>query len=266
MNNTFLNTNIITQISNRYKFVFRRSLNLSDPRLFTEKLQYLKIYEDISLKVICADKFLLKKHLCEEKCKELSLPTIQVIDSINETLLNYNNCIIKCNHGSGMNILVKDKIQNRDLIILDNWLKMDYSMRCFEPWYHYIKPKIIIEPIIKNIKDIEVFCFNGEPLFYQYGTVHENYSNYYDLKWNFIKEISRKVCKNDSIKIDPRPKKLDEIYYYSKKLSKPFKFVRVDFIFNENELYCNELTFCPGGGFQVYEGNGDLLIGNMLKI
>ena len=54
--------------------------------------------------------------------------------------------------------------------------------------------------------------------------------------------------------------------YLATKLSKDFKFVRVDLYPRNEGIFLGELTFTPGGGRQTYLGDGDLKIGQMLDL
>ena len=60
--------------------------------------------------------------------------------------------------------------------------------------------------------------------------------------------------------LDEKPAKLDVIKAYAETLSKGFPFVRVDFIVSSDSVYCEELTFAPGGGFSPFKDNGDELM------
>ena len=59
---------------------------------------------------------------------------------------------------------------------------------------------------------------------------------------------------NEIEDIPPRPMCLDEMLYYSRMMSSPFPFVRVDFYNVGDKLYFGELTFSPGGGIDVIQG------------
>jgi hypothetical protein len=53
----------------------------------------------------------------------------------------------------------------------------------------------------------------------------------------------------------------------SRRLSKPFPFVRVDFYDLENKFYIGELTFYPGGGFNLFNNKvWDYKLGEMLYL
>jgi hypothetical protein len=61
--------------------------------------------------------------------------------------------VIKTNHASGTNIIVKDKksleieVTNKQL---SNWLKMNYANSFGEMFYYNIKPQFLIEELIEN--------------------------------------------------------------------------------------------------------------------
>lgn len=57
------------------------------------------------------------------------------------------------------------------------------------------------------------------------------------------------------------------MYEYAKKLSKPFKFVRVDFYNYNGKVIFGELTFTPAGCTSTsYIDNWDQKLGDMLNI
>ena len=64
-----------------------------------------------------------------------------------------------------------------------------------------------------------------------------------------------------------KPNNFNLMVDYSKKLSKLFKFVRVDFYEVNNKVYLGELTFTPGACVFNYKNPEDnILVGDMLKI
>jgi hypothetical protein len=66
---------------------------------------------------------------------------------------------------------------------------------------------------------------------------------------------------------DSLPTKFDEMVEYAKKLSEPFKFVRVDFYEINGTVYLGELTFTPGANYFRYKNHEDeIKLGNMLNL
>ena len=87
-----------------------------------------------------------------------------------------NAFVLKCNHGSKWQYIIKNKnefIQNKRLFELvkrniTGWLEQEYWVwGGFELNYKGIAPKIIIEEFIgsekETNKEIEVYCFNNKP-------------------------------------------------------------------------------------------------------
>ena len=63
------------------------------------------------------------------------------------------------------------------------------------------------------------------------------------------------------------PKSFELMKQYSKKMSKDFKFVRVDFYEENGCIYLGELTFTPGAFIVKYEHPEDeITVGNLLKL
>ena len=259
---------IADEIKKRYYKVFNKELDLKNPVLFTEKLQYLKIHETTKLKSICADKLKVQDYFIDTLGKNIGFPIFDVYHNADELdNISHFPVIAKCNHGSGMNKVFNNK---RDVILsintFDYWLNTDYSLNSIEPWYRYIEPSILIEPYIVNFQEIKMFVFNGETKIIE--ILDNNAHRYYDTKWNQLPWLKRTYHPSPENIIDKKPDNLEELCEISNKLAEPFKFVRVDFIIDNdtNKFYCSEMTFAPGAGFCVYSGDGDMILGEMLKI
>ena len=71
----------------------------------------------------------------------------------------------------------------------------------------------------------------------------------------------------DKEHLDPKPKNLDLMLEYARKLSSDFKFVRVDFYVVNDELFLGELTFTPDGGvFNYKDKETEIYWGNQIKL
>ena len=63
------------------------------------------------------------------------------------------------------------------------------------------------------------------------------------------------------------PTQVDKMLEYAKKLSKEFKFVRVDFYEVNRRIYLEEMTFTPGAFIFTYGRSEDeIAVGNLLNI
>lgn len=265
----------IPQIKNQYISRVGKSLDLENPKTLTEKIQWLKIYDSTFLKTYCADKILLHNY-SEMKLKtDICIPILAIYDEPEQ--IEYeklpNKFVIKCNHGSGYNIIVKDKSTiNRQKINeqLKKWKNENYALFGAELQYYNIQRKIFIEEykesITNDLVDYKFWCFNGEPKYFSIGAGHGHGAlNYYgfDMKLYTYQRLDYKCDRTVKWK---RPNTLDEMIEKAKILSKEFKFVRVDFYEIDNKVYLGELTFTPGDGYFKFENDGDLKIGQMLDL
>lgn len=248
-------------------------LNLENPKRFTEKLNWLKIYDSSFLKTYCADKLLVREYVKDKLGKDLSIPVIGIYDKFEDIDFSKlpKDYVIKCNHGSGMNIIVKDGKVNKSEVKqkLDKWMKTDY-LHALEFFYKPIQKKIFIEEYKDNgdigLIDYKFWCFNGEPKFYSVGAGNgHGRTNYYNLDGTLSK-YQRKDLLPDLSKHWEKPKDFDEMVDDAKILSKDFKFVRVDFYEVNDKIYLGELTFLPNAGYVSYNKDIDIELGNMLKI
>lgn len=259
---------------------FGLNINLDNPTTIQDKLNWLNIYDPMLLKSKCADKVLLHEYSKETLGEDICVPIYGSWDKTKDIEWDKlpNKFALKCNHGSGMNIICKDKnkFNKIDAIKkLDRWLSIDYAFfhgGC-ESHYHDIKRKVFAEKYIGNENgkcptDYKFWCFNGEPKFIH--VVHDRFSSimhfdFYDLDFNKI-DLEQTNHPKSNIKL-PTPKALDKMIEFSKKLSKPFKFVRCDFYEIDDEPILGEMTFVPDMGiFKYKDTNDNKRIGDMLKV
>lgn len=255
---------------------------LDNPKTIQEKLRWLNIYDipwsdeySMPLKSVCTDKLIMKKYIQNILGEDISVPTLFVYNNINEIEWDKlpNNFIIKCNHDSGSTIVCKDKSKfdkANCILKLNKRLSIDYTFRSgFESHYHWIDRKIIVEELLEDenqkesLYDYKFWCFNGEPKLYTINDGHGHgdimYYKMDDSEYNLYN-----IHNNSKYK---KPNNFNLMVDYSKKLSKLFKFVRVDFYEVNNKVYLGELTFTPGACVFNYKNPEDnILVGDMLKI
>lgn len=247
--------------------------NLDEPETIQEKLMWLNIYDADSLKSDCADKLKVKEYARNILGVDLGVPTIKVWDNADDIDFSElpERFVLKCNHGSGMNIIVQDKSKlNEDDARqkLNRWMNDDFSMRNgFESHYHWIERKIFAEKIIGNgcgeLRDYKFWCFNGEPNFWTIndGNGHGDIMYYHmdGSEWNPYQVKSH----NDYIK----PKTFDMMVEYSRKLSEVFKFARIDFYEINEQPLIGEITFTPGCfTFKYKKHEDEIIVGGLLKL
>lgn len=253
-------------------------LNLDNPKTISEKLNWLKIYDSTFLKTLCSDKLKAREYVEDKIGKDLFLPVLGVYDKFEQIDFSKlpKDYVIKCNHGSGMNIIVKDgridKVDAKSKI--DKWMQTDY-LHLLEFTYKPIQKKIFIEQYAENagknaLTDYKFSCFNSEPKLCQVMNdrfTNNLHFNYYDINFNKLTDISRNDHPANYALKDEKPKNWELMLQYAKKLSENFKFVRIDFYEINDEVCISELTFYPNGGYLKYKNKDtELKLGNLLKI
>ncbi len=257
-----------------------RGVNYNDSNATTiqEKINWLTIHENPEYKANIVDKILLHEYSKKILGKDICVPILKIYNSSNEIDLNElpDKFVLKCNHGSAMNILCnnKSKLNIKEAKKkLDKWMKINYALIGFEFQYLYVKKKIFAERyLIDDIQDYKIYCFNGKPKFIRVQKYLPDHSgiinNYYNLDWtlNEIETGIQNYIRMPNAKFK-KPKNLALMIKYSKKLSSEFSFVRVDFYEVNNVVYLGEMTFTPSNSvFKCKDKNQSLYLGEMLDI
>lgn len=272
--------------TNAEKFLLRkfynkqgRKLKLNKPLLYSDKLQWLKLYWRDPVAEICADKFAVRKYVEDKIGKDYLNELYDVFDSVNQINLDTlpNKFVLKATHGSGYNVVCEDK-NNMDwesqLKRLHRSMKKNYYWENREWVYRNIKPRIICEKFLKQddgdeLRDYRFFCFNAEPKFitvdFSITDKKKTRRNLYDLKWNLMNaEIS--YPKETNIKVN-KPEKLGEMIELSRKLSSGFPHTRVDFYYIDNRIIFGEITFFHQSGMgKIYPEEFEIEMGNWLEL
>lgn len=252
-------------------------LDLDNPVTFNEKIQWLKVNGDLQCMAKLADKYLVKQFVEEKLGSSYLVKLLGVWDNANE--INFdklpNKFVLKCNHGCGYNIIVKDKYKiNIDEIKqkLNYWMKEDYGHKgAFEIHYSLIKHKIIAEEYIEQMDgglyDYKVHCFNGIPRFIQLIgdrdiERHDGRQVVLDTGWN-IQEWTFGDYPRYEKKIES-PECLKELIEVAKILSKDIIYVRVDLYIIDGQIKVGEMTFTPAGGYYKYNSDWTPRVNYML--
>lgn len=256
---------------------FGKNFSISNPVTFNEKLQWLKINWKSDLAEKCSDKYLVREYLISlglgKLLNELYLVTDD-FDKIDFSRLP-KKFILKMTHGSHMNLICKDKDtlnKNKYKNKINLWKSLNYAYNGAEFNYLNLKPKIVIEKFLEDSKyneimDYRIFCFNGIPEFIHVDyDVENSYSRQvYDIDWNELDFDYARI--NVLGKNFEKPKLLNEMLEYSRTLSKPFPFVRVDFFIANDSLFFAELTFYPSSGFaEFYPSRYDKIYGDKIDL
>ena len=262
-------------VKHYYKKAFKVDLNLENPKSFNEKLQWLKLYYRNPEMAICADKYEAQKYIKDKELGHILNLQLAVYENTNDINIKElpDKFVLKASHGSGWNIICKDKNQFRWYgwkKLMNSWLKQNLYIYGREWVYNEMKPRIICEKYLETkngeLFDYKFFCLNGNVEFIQVTDNDENSAkiNLYTIEWNLMKE---KYAYSGSPKDIQKPKQLDEMIKIAKILSEPFPFARIDLYDVNKKIIFGEITFFPSSGFKGFEPKEfGLELGKRLKL
>lgn len=264
-------------VKERWFKMINKPLNLDNPVTFNEKIQWLKLYNSIPIKTRLADKYLVREYVKNKIGKEYLIPLLGVYDKFEE--INFgmlpDKFVIKCNHGSGYNIIVKDKskLNLKDIqTTINNWMNINYPfVYGMELHYRDIEPKIIIEEFMDDgtgdLKDYKITCFNGKPelIWVDSDRFTNHKRNLYDLNW---KQLPYKINSHyETFPSPEKPKNLKKLLKFASILSNNFIYVRVDFYIINQKIFFSEMTFASESGYgNIEPHNFDLYLGSLIKL
>ena len=239
-----------------WSFKNKKPLNLDRPKTFDEKIQWLKIYDSIPIKTILNDKYLMRDWVTDKIGEEYLIPLLGTYNQFKDIEFKKlpNQFVIKCNYGSGYNIIVKDKSQlnlTEAKKKVDKWMNENYvSNSTLDLECRDIKHKIIIEKYVDrsgDLKNYEIFCFNGIPKLILTKTHRYQYHllNFYDLNSNYLSFTNYTI--SSSLEKDKYIVKMVEL---ASKLSVDFIFVKVDFYKVNGIIYFNKMSFTTSGSIE----------------
>lgn len=260
----------------QYFLRMHKFLNLKKPKLFTEKIQWLKLYDCTPIKTDLSDKLQVREWIKEKIGEKYLKKVYGIYDSFDEIDFSIlpDEYVIKTNHGCNMQLLVIEggKVNLKlDRERFSKHLNTNYAYKSkFEMQYKNIKPKIFTEEYIKNTNEIFeylFFCFNGEPKYVLFGSNKRTDNikcTMFDMNWNNCGFNYGCSMHTEDV---PKPINFDEMISIAKTLSKDFKFVRVDLHNVNGKIYFGEMTFTPASGFMKFNPpKYDRILGDLLKL
>lgn len=257
----------------RYRYVFKKKLNLKNPQDLNEKILWAKLFSDTTRWTELADKRKVRNYVENVGLGETLVKLYATwykkedvdFDVLPETF------IIKANNGDGKGT---NKIINKSELtpektaeyvnMIGKWLnRKNIGALHAEPQYKHMTPCVIaeevlpLEPGASSLTDYKMWCFNGKCYYIWVCNDRSSGGNSahvmtYDLTWNPHPEYS--VFNSDYQQGDilTMPDNLNEMIITAETLSKSFPEVRVDLYNVNGKIYFGELTFTSQGGFMDF--------------
>jgi hypothetical protein len=205
------------------------------------------------------DKFKVREYVVQKQLGHLLNTIFGVYDRFEEIPFGDlpDRFVLKANHGSGWNLICKDKRRlNLESArrLIDGWLRSNYYQYGREWAYKDIRPRIICEQYLENeefgeLIDYKFYCYGGVPevIFVCSGRFSPGGVRYdaYDMGWTKIPAFKGKPAAGLDL---PKPMDFEVMRDIARKLSEGFPFVRVDLYSVKGRIYFGELTFYPDNG------------------
>lgn len=256
---------------------FGRFINLKNPKTFSEKLQWLKLYNRRPEYTQMVDKYAVKQYVADKIGTEHIIPTIDVWNRPEDIDFDKlpNSFVLKTTHSGGSSgvVICKDKSKlniKKAIKKLKKSLKTDLSKSKKEWPYRNVPRKIIAEKYMEDeygeLRDYKFYCFNGEVKFIKvdYHRFSEHRRKIYDTQWNLLPLIY--VCPNNNDDLI-MPKNFEQMLDIAKTLSKNIPHLRVDLYNINGKIYFGELTFFPTSGYRYLIPNEwNYKFGDWLKL
>ena len=259
-------------------------IDWKNPKTFSEKLQWLKLYDRKPIYTKMVDKYAVKEHVAKIIGEEYIIPTLGVWDRPED--IDWNSLpqkfVLKTTHGGGGSgvVICKDKttFDRANAIVKLKRSLSQCGYRTLREWpYKNVPKKVIAEVYLENnvhevddfdLKDYKLFCFNGRPEFCQVisGRTNEMCVDFYNMKWEHQPFHEPKDYPFSDIE-HKKPFCFEKMYQMATTLSNGLSFLRVDFYELEGKVYFGELTFFPTSGFGGFNPNEwDYKLGEMIKL
>lgn len=245
-----------------YRLFYGHKLNLENPKLYSEKMQWLKLFYRKPEFTQMVDKYEVKKLVTDKLGGGIVIPCYGVWNSFDDIDFDQlpNQFCLKCTHDSGSYVVCKDK-PTFDKEAARKKLMKNLNKNFFyefREWpYKNVKPRIIAEkyePSLGNVgsEEYKLTCCDGEvkAITVCGGVPHADYS----LRSNdtFTKDWKRQDWyayykpKGGDIK---KPTQMDKIIEMSEELSKGIPYIRIDWYIIDGKPYFGEFTFYTWAGF-----------------
>lgn len=273
-------------LSLRYRCQMGHWINWKNPKTFTEKLQWLKVYDYKPEYTKMVDKLAAKDYVASRIGEEYIIPTLGVWDRVED--IDWDSLpdqfVLKTTHGGGGGgvVVCSDKTyfdKAKAIKKLQTSMHSNAGKTYRERPYLNVPRKIIAEKFMaerrakvnsknSDLPDYKFFCFNGKVKCFKidFGRFVEHHANYYSPVGKLL-PFGEKCLEPDPNHKEVMPDNLTDMIKVAEELSKGFKFLRVDLYNVKDKIYFGELTFYPAAGMGAFvPEEWDEKLGNWIKL
>lgn len=260
----------------RYWLELDEHLDLDNPKKFTEKIQYLKLYERTLLRKKFADRAEVRKYVARKAGSQHLIPLHGVYQELTEDIWESMppSFVLKANHGCEMIKIIRNKEQSGFKEVrrtTEEWKQTDYATFGREWVYKDLPRTIVAEKLLLDTtnsipSDYKFFCFHGKVELIQidFDRFGNQKRNLYDRDFN---QLNMKLLYPPYSGSVSEPDNLKQAIQLAELLSGDLNFVRVDLYLLEDQIYFGELTNFPGNGFVPFEPEAiEYKVGSLLEL
>lgn len=249
----------------QYRIKCGRKLDLDNPKRYTEKMQWYKLYYRDPVMQQCADKYQVREYVRSKGLGHILNDLYAVFEAPEEIRLDTlpEQFVLKLSNGSSTNLLCENK-ESLDLAQVRQTFRDFYAQSgssAGREWvYQGGKPVVIAEQLLKDpshpngdLRDYKILCFGGKPAYIICvdGRHTDHYCHVvYDTQWN---KLDVTIGQSSSAADYDKPETLPQMLEIARKLSEDFPAVRVDLYSIEGKLYFGELTYFPWSGYMWFQ-------------
>lgn len=255
--------------SAKYRRTYGRWPDYVHPTLFSEKIQWRKIFDRNPLFPVFCDKLAVRDYV-SDRAPQVRLPELlwtgsDPADIPKERLPD--SYVVKPNHRSNCNYFVRSREGLTDVQVetMRKWVTTGQN-RPYREWaYQSIAGRLLVEEMLATdsdpgmSRDYRFHVFHGRVHvivveFAEFAgdarTVLDN-DAIYDRDWQRLpyRRVRTSLLPVATV---PRPENLDALIAAAEALGEGVDYARVDLFLVHGEVYFGEITIYPGSGFNQY--------------
>jgi len=228
------------------------------PLRYHEKYLWRKLFDHDPRQVELADKFAAKAYVAKH-WPDVRVPALLWEGDDPKEIpaeILAGDCAVKANHGSGMNVLIRDGVVDRSDLERRSrrWLRRSFGRRHHEWAYSRIKRRLFVEQLLVDdgIPASPIYKANvaGGECVYVYA--HYTPAPGIEIEAVFDRDGRSRAVAMDSgetgAAMDP-PAQLEALIRTAERMAAGFDFVRVDLYAIGGEIWFSEFTFYGMAGY-----------------
>lgn len=268
----------IFRVLARYRRAHGRYPNILSPSRFTEKMQWRKLFDrDPFFEVLC-DKLACRDHI-EARLGPGLQPEL-LWKGEDPAAIPFERFVapyvVKCTHGSGMNILVEDPgtvDRNSVRSRIARWQTYNHGARADEPGYANLTGRILVEAMLTEPDgalpvEYKFLLFDGRValIFLRINADAQSHANLF-LRADWSPVAVRFDAPLHPGPLPARPDNLDAMLAMAERLGAGFDHIRIDFLVSRGKIHVGELTVYSFGGMVPADPDAfDLELGQAWRI